>query len=187
MMRYALALGLVVCLFPVTGCAVGPSCAGGCGVGYDSCGSCGTGELRARNPFQHARHLVNAGGCGEVYWGEWPDPSSRCDTCSVAGGGSPRWTDLWGVRRRMTTSRQASVGCSECSAGGGSHGMMSDERVLRATPSPVESIETVPPAPRPTRGLPGPDDSSQRSIMRPNLSRAAPPATNSTRPITLQR
>jgi hypothetical protein len=102
--------------------------------GWDSvgsCSSCGTcpGDSQGHTPVSYvARQLTCAGGCGELYWGEWlSDPPQRCDPCDnwgnwigpqpsgpplwqrVAGG----WIGFWGYR---TPSHAG--GCTTCGPDG---------------------------------------------------------------------
>lgn len=192
MIRHAALLGLLVSLSSVVGCAVGPRCTDGCGWGGDSCGtgSC-MGEVRARNPIHHLRTLSSAGGCDEPYWGEWPT-ADRCDECNYAGGRLPAWWDLWGVRVR---SARVSSGCSTCETGMAyevesyptetirrSAPMIRENVPGRPLPGPAERIEPAPEIDAP-QVLPGPDETTERSIIRPDASRrSARPTTLGARP-----
>ena len=170
-----IALSALLIFASGVGCAHHRACGGGCGVemGYGGvspygCDDCDMEPPRARHPFDHLRHAFRSGGCGEVYWGEWPDRSLTCDDCNRAPGVAHRgafWHNLWGVRHDMThTAHHAEVGCDTC----GDAAMDFEGEVIFDGPADAESIETptpTPAEPKPPRNLPGPENDSAPSIQ----------------------
>ena len=165
MSRIIALLGMLALLGPVSGCASVSSCGS---AGCNSCGlaSCSTGEVRARNPIEQLRHGLNGGGCGEMYWGEYP--LRDCDTCNTRPGTAAGLGVLLGVRHHEATASCSTCGVasSDCGCGHGSHMhgetmLIEGERVRVPAASPEVILPTTPPRP-----LPGPASGSGQSIMR---------------------
>jgi len=185
-----IALPALLVLASGVGCAHHRACSDGCGVpmGYEAglhhgCQDCDSELPRARHPFDHLRTAFH-GGCGEVYWGEWPDYSMTCDDCNRASGAARRgafWQNLWGVRHDQIHESHMTVGEVGCDTCGDAATHFEGE-VIFDGPADAESIETPTPAteePSVPRSLPGPENDAQPSLETPPATSPTPGQTSS--------